>query len=233
MNKSDQIILALDTPDFSICRKWVSSLKGLIRFFKVGSELFTSVGADAVRYILDQGADVFLDLKFHDIPTTVAHSAKAAAALGVRMFNVHALGGVRMMRAAKEAVESSDKRPSIVGVTILTSLSPQELASELRIKPPLKNQVLHLAKLCQRAGLDGVVASAQEISLIKKALGKDFKVVTPGIRPLWSVKGDQSRVVTPEQAFRLGADHVVIGRPITGASDPKEAACRIIEEIES
>lgn len=230
--KQDRIIVALDTQDFSVCKKWVRELKGLIRFFKIGNELFTSVGLDTIKFVRDQGADIFLDLKFHDIPNTVARSAKAVSGLGVKMFNVHTLGGLNMMKAAKEAVRSEGEKPWILGVTILTSHSEKELSSELRIKVPLKTQVLHLAGLAKKAGLDGVVASAQEAALLKKKLGRGFKVVTPGIRPLWAAEGDQKRIVTPKQAFELGSDFIVVGRPITGAKDLRAAANKIIEEVE-
>ena len=228
-----RVIVALDTQDFKTCKQWVKSLKGLIHFYKIGSELFTSVGLDAVNFVLDQGADVFLDLKFHDIPNTVAQSARAVAGLGIKMFNVHTLGGFNMMAAAKEAIADSKKRPWILGVTVLTSHSEKDLKKDLRIKSPLKNQVLHLAVLARKAGLDGVVASAQEVSLIKKKLGKSCLVVTPGIRSLWAVKGDQTRIVTPKQAFRLGADYIVVGRPITGAEDMRGAAQKVIKEVVS
>lgn len=215
------------------CRKWVKALKGLVYFYKIGSELFTAAGLDAVKFVRNQGTDVFLDLKFHDIPNTVAQSARAAARLGVKMFNVHTLGGLNMMRAAREAVGNGKTRPWLLGVTILTSHGEKELAGELQIKVPLKSQVLHLAKLGREAGLDGVVASAQEVSAIKKELGASFKVVTPGIRPLWAAQGDQQRIVTPRDAFRLGTDYIVVGRPITGAKDIRGAASKIIEEVSS
>lgn len=231
--RARRIIVALDTQDFGECRKWVKDLRGLVGFFKVGNELFTSVGADAVRFIHDQGADVFLDLKFHDIPNTVYRAAEAAGRLGVKMFNVHCSGGLAMMRAAKDAVSGGRRRPWILGVTVLTSLGEKELAREVGVKTPLKKQVLHLAKLGEAAGLDGVVASAEEVSAIKKSIGVHFKVVTPGIRPLWSVKGDQVRVVTPREAFKLGADYIVVGRPITGAKDRKGAAQRVADELAS
>jgi orotidine-5'-phosphate decarboxylase len=229
--RSRRIIVALDTQDFKECRKWVRDLRGLVGCFKIGSELFTSVGADAVRYVHDQGAEVFLDLKFHDIPNTVYRAAEAAGRLGVKMFNVHCSGGLAMMRAAREALSSGPRRPWVLGVTVLTSLGEKELSRELGVKTPLRNQVLHLAKLGEAAGLDGVVASAEEVALIKKKIGIHFKVVTPGIRPLWSVKGDQARVVPPREAFKRGADFIVVGRPITGAKDRKGAARRVAEEL--
>lgn len=229
--RSRRIIVALDTPDFKECKRWVRDLAGLVGMFKVGKELFTSVGPDAVRYIHDQGEEVFLDLKFHDIPNTVYRAAEAAARLGVKMFNVHCSGGSAMMRAAKEAVAGGRHRPWVLGVTVLTSLGEKELSRELGVKAPLKKQVLHLAKMGEAAGLDGVVASAEEVPMIKKSIGIHFKVVTPGIRPLWSVKGDQVRVVTPREAFKRGADYIVVGRPITGAKDRKGAARRVADEL--
>ncbi|HNV86539.1 MAG TPA: orotidine-5'-phosphate decarboxylase [Candidatus Omnitrophota bacterium] len=230
--RQDRIIVALDTQDFSEMKRWVKSLKGLISFFKVGSELFTACGKKAVKYVRDQGAEVFLDLKFHDIPATVEASAKAAAGLGVKMFNVHALGGVQMMRAAKQAVKDISPMPWVLGVTVLTSMGENELSDELKIAMPLERQVIHLAKLAKQSGLDGVVASAREVKHVKKILGGGFKVVTPGIRPAWSASQDQKRIVTPRDAFALGTDYIVIGRPITGAKDVKGAALRVIEEIE-
>lgn len=231
MKKSDRIIVALDTQDFETVKKWVTALKGVIRFFKIGNELFTSCGERAVDYVLSQGGDIFLDLKFHDIPATVAASARAVGKMGIRMFNVHTLGGLEMMKAAVGALREKDSRPWILGVTVLTSLQENELADELKISLPLEQQVIHLATLAKSAGLDGVVASAREVSRLKEVLGKDFKVVTPGIRPLWAASQDQKRIVTPKDAFSLGSDFIVIGRPITGAGDIKEAACRVIEEI--
>jgi len=233
LKPQDRIIVALDTHNFATCRKWVRSLKGSVNFFKVGNELFTSVGIKAVKYIQDQGGEVFLDLKFHDIPNTVAQSASVVAQMGVKLFNVHTLGGLAMMRAAREAVDAVSSKTSIIGVTILTSMKQTELTKELLIKTPLAREVLHLARLVRKAGLDGVVASAQEVSMIKKAMGNPFLVVTPGIRPAWAARGDQSRVVTPRQALELGSDYMVIGRPITGMPDPKGAAERIIEEMKA
>lgn len=232
MKNRERIIVALDTQDFAQMKKWVKSLKGLISFFKVGSELFTACGKKAVEYVRDQDAEVFLDLKFHDIPATVGASARAAAKLGVKMFNVHTSGGVRMMQAAKKAVEESTDKPWILGVTVLTSMGQDELSDELKVPLPLEKQVIHLARLAKKSGLDGIVASAQEVKRVKKILGPRFKVVTPGIRPSWAASQDQKRIVTPKDAFALGSDYIVIGRPITGAKDLRAAAVRVIEEIE-
>lgn len=229
----DRVIVALDTDDFRIFRKWVLALRNLVSFFKVGSELFTAVGLDAVRFIQDQGAQVFLDLKFHDIPNTVYRAARAAARLRVKMFNVHALGGLAMMRAAKRAVREAGCESWVLAVTVLTSLGERELAQDLGIRRPVGKEVLHLAGLAREAGLDGVVASGEEAGRIKGRFGRAFKVVTPGVRPLWAAKNDHSRLVTPRQAFEQGADYIVIGRPITGAARPRDAALRIFEEIQA
>lgn len=233
MKKSERIIVALDTQDFAVMKKWVRTLRGLIGFFKIGSELYTAHGRKAVDHVLANGGEVFLDLKFHDIPATAAASARAAGKMGVRMFNVHTLGGFAMMRAAVEAIREVRPKPWILGVTVLTSLQDEELSRELKIGLPLEKQVIHLARLAKDAGLDGIVASAREVSRVKKILGRGFKVVTPGIRPLWAASQDQKRIVTPRDAFDMGSDFIVIGRPITGAKDMKEAAERIIEEISS
>ncbi|HEY3314619.1 MAG TPA: orotidine-5'-phosphate decarboxylase, partial [Bacillota bacterium] len=178
---------------------------------------------------------VFLDLKFHDIPNTVAGAARSAAGLGVAMFNVHAHGGSAMMGAAAEAVSGlgESDRPLVIGVTVLTSLD-QGALEEVGVTRPLDRQVLAMAALAHRAGLDGVVASPREASAIKAKEGQGFVAVTPGVRPLWSVGGDdQRRVLTPGDAVRAGADYLVVGRPITGAADPREAASRVIEEIKA
>jgi orotidine-5'-phosphate decarboxylase len=228
----ERIICALDTSDLSKCRRWVRALRGWIRWFKVGSELFSAAGTKAIHCVREEGGEVFLDLKFHDIPHTVERASEQAAKLGVGMFNVHASGGLDMMRAARRSVARGKQSPWILAVTVLTSMKAQTLRGELGIRRPLRKQVLHLAGLAEQAGLDGVVASAEEVRLIKQRLGRAFRVVTPGIRPLWASPDDQNRLVTPRGAFEAGADFIVIGRPITGARDPQEAAARIVAEIE-
>jgi orotidine-5'-phosphate decarboxylase len=186
---------------------------------KVGKELFTAVGPSVVKELSDRGFDVFLDLKFHDIPNTVAKALSAAADLGVWMANVHASGGSRMMSAAKQALGNSGSDMLLIGVTVLTSMDTSDL-EEVGIKRTLSDQVLHLASMTKDSGLDGVVCSAQEARTLKESLGKDFKLVTPGIRLANSAADDQRRIVTPADAMALGSDYLVIGRPITQSADP-------------
>jgi orotidine-5'-phosphate decarboxylase len=186
---------------------------------KVGKELFTAAGPSVVKELSDRGFDVFLDLKFHDIPNTVAKALSAAADLGVWMANVHASGGSRMMSAAKQALGNSGSDMLLIGVTVLTSMDTSDL-EEVGIKRTLSDQVLHLASMTKDSGLDGVVCSAQEARTLKEALGEDFKLVTPGIRLANSAADDQRRIVTPSDAMALGSDYLVIGRPITQSADP-------------
>ena len=186
---------------------------------KVGKELFTAAGPSVVKELSDRGFDVFLDLKFHDIPNTVAKALSAAADLGVWMANVHASGGSRMMSAAKQALDNSGSDMLLIGVTVLTSMDTSDL-EEVGIKRILSDQVLHLASMTKDSGLDGVVCSAQEARTLKESLGKDFKLVTPGIRLANSAADDQRRIVTPSDAMALGSDYLVIGRPITQSADP-------------
>jgi orotidine-5'-phosphate decarboxylase len=233
----DRIIVALDTDDIVLCKRLLYALKDDIKIFKVGKELFSACGNEAISLIHDSGARCFLDLKYHDIPNTVAQASSVACRRGIFMFNVHASGGIKMMKAARDAAIGEAKmrgipQPIILGVTVLTSLSEEELQKEIGVSRSLNEQVLHLARMTKEAGLDGVVASAKEITLIKENLGDDFLVVTPGIRPQWSSKQDQTRVVTPRDAFSMGADYLVIGRPITASADPREAARKIIAELE-
>jgi orotidine-5'-phosphate decarboxylase len=232
----ERIIVALDVDDAESCKALLDKLYPTIKIFKIGSQLFIASGRDAINMIKRKGAASFLDLKFHDIPATVGKAAASATGLGVDIFDLHTSGGYDMM---KKAVESSDevakrlqiKRPLMLGVTVLTSMNKKDL-SDMGLKREPKDQVLFLATLAKKAGLDGVVASAGEIEIIKKELGEDFMVVVPGIRPSWAEKMDQKRVATPKEAFARGADYIVIGRPITASEDPKDAAERIIGEIE-
>ncbi len=236
LNPKERIIVALDTADIRVAKKLIGSLKDLIKIFKVGNEFFTAHGPKAVQVVRDAGADVFLDLKYHDIPNTVAQAARAAVSLEVFMFNVHVSGGLQMMQeacmaAADEARKHNLSAPKLIGVTLLTSLSQEEVTKQIGISKTINDTVLHYAELAQKAGLDGVVASAREIELIRSKLGSQFLIVTPGIRPAWAERGDQERVMTPKEALKLGADYIVIGRPITAAEDPREAALRIFEEL--
>ena len=208
-------------------------LRGAAGILKVGSQLFTAEGSRAVEKIASLGFGVFLDLKFHDIPNTVAGGVAAAAELpGIRLLTLHTLGGPEMMRAAVEAVAGKKKRPALLGVTILTSHDGATLRS-VGISGTPASRGLALAKLAKQAGLDGVVASAHEARAIRRACGPKFLIVVPGVRPASASLNDQSRVATPAAAIRAGADYLVIGRPITGAPDPREAALAIAEEIAS
>ncbi len=236
MTEKDRLIVALDFDNEAKALGTVKKLQGEVRFFKVGFELFSSCGPGVVEKIQRSGCAVFLDLKFHDIPNTVAKAAAAATRLGVYMFNCHALGGLEMMRAATLAAEETSKRlkvnrPKVLAVTILTSMSEMTL-KDVGINDTMKDTVLKLARLARKSGLDGVVASPQEAKLIRQELGKDFLIVTPGVRPAAADSNDQKRVATPKEAIKLGADYIVVGRPVTEAQDPVKAAQTILREIE-
>jgi orotidine-5'-phosphate decarboxylase len=206
-------------------------LRGAAGFFKVGKQLFTAEGPQAVRKLAGLGADIFLDLKFHDIPNTVAGAVAAAADLpGVRMMNIHTTGGLAMMRAAREALAGKKNPPALLGVTLLTSLDAQALR-RVGISGSVASRVVALARLAKEAGLDGVVSSPQEARAIRRACGPKFLIVVPGVRPSGDSAQDQSRVATPSEAMRAGADYLVVGRPITAAKNPREAALAINQEI--
>ena len=233
----ERLILALDVDDFKKAEELVSELSDYVGAFKIGNQLFTAEGAKVVDMVNKKGGKVFLDLKFHDIPNTVARAAEVAAKLGVSIFNVHTSGGYEMMKAAAEATakisqELGIRKPIILGVTLLTSINQEILEKDLGIKKRLEEQVVHLAKLAKAAGLDGVVASSREIKEIRKACGKDFLILTPGIRPAGKSSDDQKRIMTPREAIKLGADFLVIGRPIRSAVNSVEAAKEILREME-
>jgi orotidine-5'-phosphate decarboxylase len=201
--------------------------------FKVGSRLFTAAGPAAMKELAGRGQGVFLDLKFHDIPSTVAGAVAAGAKLpGVRLMTLHASGGSEMMEAARRAIKGSSSPPKLLGVTILTSLNAAGL-KQAGIGGSLARRAVRLAKLSQASGMDGAVTSAREAKAIRRACGKDFIILVPGVRPKWAVAGDQARVGTPAEAIRAGADYVVVGRPVTAARDPREAVTRILDEIDS
>ena len=227
------MIVALDFAQAQQARQFVDRLEPGSCRLKIGKELFTREGPELVRDFVANGHDVFLDLKFHDIPNTVARACEAAAALGVWMLNVHASGGSRMMAAASTALrELGSDRPLLIGVTVLTRMTGEDLR-ELGINSAPQEQVVRLAKLAQDAGLDGVVCSPREASLLRDELGEAFTLVTPGIRPSGASKDDQSRVLTPADAIRGGADYLVMGRPITRAADPVSLLKRLNQELHS
>ncbi len=233
----ERLILSLDVDSLEKAKNLISQLKDYVGLFKIGSQLFTNVGPKVLELIHQQGGRTFLDLKYHDIPYTVAKAGEVATQKKVFMFDVHASGGFEMMRAVAEATrekarELKVKKPLILGVTILTSIVQQVLEEELRIKHNIKTHVVHLASLAQKAVLEGVVASSWEIKSIRETCGEDFIIVTPGIRPRWAVENDHKRVMTPKEAISAGADFIVLGRPITQAKDPVAATKKILEEIE-
>lgn len=226
-----RVIVALDYPDAKSALALADRLDPKLCRVKVGKELFTAAGPALVEVLVKRDFAVFLDLKYHDIPNTVASACRAAAALGIWMINVHALGGRAMMEAARDALAASARRPKLISVTVLTSHGPADLA-ELGIAGTPAEVVLRLARLTRASGLDGVVCSAQEAARLKQECGSDFCLVTPGIRPAQAGADDQSRVMTPAAALAAGADYLVIGRPITRAGDPLQALAQIAAEID-
>ena len=228
----NKIIFALDVPSMADIDRWAALLSGRIGMFKVGKELFTAAGPEAVRAVQRHGGNVFLDLKYHDIPNTVASAMVEAARLGVQLVNLHALGGAEMMETAATAVHKGfgEQRPKLLAVTILTSSTEQTLRG-VGIEYPVQEMVVRLAKLAQNSGMDGVVASPREIGLIREACGPDFLIVTPGVRPAFASADDQKRIMAPGEAVAAGADYLVIGRPIAKADDPVAAAGLIEAEI--
>jgi orotidine-5'-phosphate decarboxylase len=231
----DRLIVALDTADLDEALGWAVSLRGAVTWFKVGLALFTRVGPDGIRRIRGEGARLFLDLKFHDIPAVVAEAAAGAVEMGADMFTVHAQGGRAMMEAAARGAHEAAARlgrpsPIVLGVTILTSLDRDDLTAIGAPGEP-SERVVTLARLARASGLGGLVCSAREAALARPVVGADFVIVTPGIRPSGGERGDQKRVVPPGEAIRGGADYLVVGRPITGASDPVGAARGVLAEM--
>lgn len=234
------LIVALDFDSLTTALKFAGQLADVVGMFKIGSQLFASAGPEAVRQVAKLGPGIFLDLKFHDIPNTVAGAVLASAAMpGVQLLNVHALGGTAMLRAAAQAVSASvpmgEDRTRLLAVTVLTSMDHKSMR-EVGIAGAPKLRAVKLARLAQEAGVDGVVASVQEAKAIRKACGREFLIVTPGVRPkskddVGSAKDDQTRTATPREAIKAGADFMVVGRPILAAGDPRVAAQEIVDEI--
>ena len=230
MKPSERIFVALDTVDAGRALSLARGLTGLIGGVKLGKEFFTANGPAGVERVARAGLPVFLDFKFNDIPKTVSSAVTAALPLRPFLITVHALGGAAMMRGAVAAAAGT-ARPMLVAITVLTSLDDADM-KELGLAGPILDRVLALARLARNCGLDGVVCSPLEVAALRREMGPGFKLVVPGIRPTWAVAGDQKRVMTPADALAAGADYLVIGRPITGADDPRDAARRIAEEVD-
>ena len=226
-NAADKIIVALDVPTKKEALRLVDQLRDEISFFKIGLQLYTAEGPEIVRSVLGNDAKVFLDLKLHDIPNTVARAVESASKLGVQMLTIHLSGGTEMVRAAVAAKKTD---MSILGVTVLTSAT-QHTLDELGVGEQLDRHVLRLANLGASAGIDGLVASPFEVKFLRAELGDKIKLVSPGVRPGWSEQGDQKRTMTPREALEAGADYLVIGRPITAHKDPREALAKILQEL--
>jgi len=227
-----RLIVALDVSTAAAAQKIVAAVGDAASIYKVGMQLYTAEGPQVLRDLIDSGRRVFLDLKYHDIPNTVGAAVREAGALGVAMLNVHAAGGERMLKAAVEAGASSSAKPIVLAVTVLTSMAQEDL-SGTGVPGSIPSQVSRLAAMALKSGCGGVVASAQEAAQLRSELGKDFVIVTPGVRPAGAAKGDQRRIATPAQAIAAGADYIVVGRPITEAPDPSAAARAVVEEYSS
>ncbi len=232
----NKVIIALDLSDLEKMRKVVGELSPHTGFFKVGLEMFIRFGPEIVREVVEQKGHVMLDLKLHDIPTTVKKATKNAASLGAELLTIHASGGGEMMKAARSGVEEFEqetgkKGPKLLGVTVLTSIDQETLNKELGVEKQVDDQVVALAKLAQSSGLDGVVSSPKEIEKIRTACGENFLIVTPGIRPAGASKDDQKRICTPAEAIKKGASYLVIGRPVLKAENPVDAIVKINGEI--
>lgn len=237
LSARERLVLALDVSNFKKAEELVDKLTDYVGVFKIGNQLFTAEGTKVIKMVQEKGGKVFLDLKFHDIPNTVARAAEVVSKLGVYIFDIHTSGGYEMMKAAVEASKKLSfalgiSKPLILGVTLLTSINQEILEKEIGIKKSLEEQVVHLAKLAEAAGLDGVVASSWEIKALRAACGEGFVILTPGIRPAGKSDDDQKRIMTPQEAIKLGADFIVIGRPITNATNPVKASQEILKEME-
>jgi len=231
LSARDRLIVALDVPNAAEAQKLVATIGGTASIYKIGKQLFTAEGPALVRDLVKSGRKVFLDLKYHDIPNTVASAVRSAADLNVAMLTVHASGGSKMLRAAAEAAAQSSSKPLVLAVTVLTSMADEDL-HELGIAGSAQDQVIKLAKLARQAGVGGLVASPSELKALRQTIGQDMNIVTPGVRPAGSDNGDQARVATPSEAIANGADYIVVGRPITAAADPGAAARAILAEMQ-
>ena len=226
----ERLIVALDVSSAREALKIVASLGDSVQIYKVGMQLYTAEGPQVVRDLVGSGRKVFLDLKYHDIPNTVAAAVREAAKLGVSMLTVHASGGTKMLHAAVEAAREKDSGPQILAVSILTSMDDQDL-NEIGVHGQVVDQVVWLASLALEAGCAGVVSSPREVKTLREKLGSDFLAITPGVRPAGAEHGDQARVTTPGEAIAAGATHIVVGRPITAAANPAEEAAKILQEL--
>jgi len=232
MKAKDRLIVALDFPTLDKAREMVEKLGDSIKIYKVGLELFLNSKGEAVDYLKSMGKEIFLDLKFHDIPNTTTMASIFASKEKVLMFNVHASGGKKMMESIAREVKAINKDTLAIAVTILTSFSEDEIKELFKTESSIKELAMHWAKLTKDSGMDGVVCSPWEAKAIKELCGKDFKTITPGVRPDWSASNDQERIMTPSEALKNGCDYLVVGRPITKAENPKLASEKILEEME-
>jgi orotidine-5'-phosphate decarboxylase len=232
LSSTDRLIVALDVPTIAQARELASQLRGVCRWVKVGLELYLIAGNAIVKELTSQGYSVFLDLKFHDIPNTVAGAVRSATSVGASLLTIHAAGGPAMLTAAAEAAAASSNSARLLAVTVLTSMDQSQLAA-IGISESPADQVLRLARVAKQSGIPGLVCSAEEVQTLREELGLEVQLVTPGIRPMGSVIGDQKRVATPAAAIRAGASALVVGRPITQAKDPARAAETILAEIAS
>src|SRR3954453_5735069 len=231
LSARDRLMLSLDVPNAAEAQRLVRTIGDTASIYKIGKQLFTSEGPALVRDLVSSGRKVFLDLKYHDIPNTVASAVSSAAELNVAMLTVHASGGSKMLRAAAEAAAQSASKPLVLAVTVLTSMADEDL-HEIGIAGSAQEQVLKLAKLAEKARIGGLVASPSELKALRQTIGQEMKIVTPGVRPEGSDKGDQARVATPPEAIANGADYIVVGRAITAAADPAAAAAAILADIQ-
>ena len=228
----DKIIVPLDVPDLVAAKNLVDTLPE-VSFWKVGLELFVATGASILQYLKDQDKKIFLDLKFHDIPNTVAGACRSACQYEVDLLTLHATAGRKALEAAVAAVQDSPKPPKLLAITLLTSIDSRSLGFDLKVPVELPEYALNMAMLAQESGLNGAVCSPQEVAKLREVCGQDFTLVCPGIRPSWAVKGDQQRTATPQEAIAQGASHLVIGRPITQAENPRQTWSKICQEISS